>query len=56
MTWPQVRNALPWEWQQDKMHLFASALTTILMSLSLLLTGPGRFSLDRLIFAKHHAD
>ncbi len=56
MTWPQVRNALPWEWQQDKMHLFASSLTTILMSLSLLLTGPGRFSLDRLIFAKHHAD
>ena len=56
ITWPQVRNALPWDWQQDKMHLFASALTAVLMSLSLLLTGPGRFSLDRLIFAKHHAD
>ena len=56
ITWPQVRNVLPWDWQQDKMHLFASALTAVLMSLSLLLTGPGRFSLDRLIFAKHHAD
>ncbi|GDY04932.1 hypothetical protein LBMAG50_10730 [Phycisphaerae bacterium] len=56
MTWPQIRETLPWDWQQDKMHLFASALTAVLMSLSLLLTGPGRFSLDRLIFAKHHAD
>jgi len=56
MTWPEVRGALPWDWNVDKMHLFSSALTAVLMSFSLMFTGPGRFSLDRLIFAKHAAD
>ena len=56
MTWPQVRGSLPWDWQVATMHAFATALTAVLISFSLLLTGPGRFSLDRLIFAKHDAD
>lgn len=56
MTWPQVRATLPWDWQVGTMHAFATALTAVLLSLSLLLTGPGRFSLDRLLFTKHDAD
>ncbi|MSR34008.1 MAG: DoxX family protein [Phycisphaerales bacterium] len=56
MTWPQLRAALPWDWRVETMHEFSTALTAVLLSLSLLLTGAGRFSLDRLLFAKHDAD
>jgi len=56
MIWPQIRGALPWDWQVGTMHAFATALTTVFISFSLVLTGPGRFSLDRLLFAKHDAD
>ena len=56
MTWPQIRGVLPWDWQVGTMHAFATALTAVFISFSLLLTGPGRFSLDRMLFAKHDAD
>ena len=56
MTWPQIRGALPWDWQVGTMHAFSTALTTVFISFSLVLTGPGRFSLDRLLFAKPDAD
>ena len=56
MTWPQIRGALPWDWQVGTMHAFSTALTTVCISFSLVLTGPGRFSLDRLLFAKPDAD
>ena len=56
MTWPQIRGVLPWDWQVGTMHAFSTALTTVFISFSLVLTGPGRFSLDRLLFAKPDAD
>ncbi len=56
ITWPQVRGTLPWDWQVGTMHVFVYVLSAVLISFSLLLTGPGRFSLDRLMFPKHDAD
>jgi uncharacterized membrane protein YphA (DoxX/SURF4 family) len=56
LTWPQVRGALPWDWTVGQMNLFAATLAAVLLALSLVLTGPGRFSMDRLIFPRSDGD
>ncbi|MCE9620478.1 MAG: DoxX family membrane protein [Planctomycetes bacterium] len=56
LTWPQVHDALPWEWTVGQMHLFSAALAAVLLAFSLVLTGPGKFSLDRAFFARNGAD